>query len=190
MIMNKFTVILFLFVAILFSCSEEDPYAVPKRMNMGYLFDSLEYEQEKWLDCGGNHDTTGMGAHKYFCTMFGFVPYKKLEYAEKDLKDVIFREGKPDCFCLDTLHYGFCFNKRKGWIFPFDDFDSECEEDTIIPCQSLYRIQRLLNHPTCLMQISIWHNSSRYLRLYSLVSDSENKVFWGCQASVDYHNIW
>ncbi len=214
----KFAVIISLLVVACFSCQMEDPYAIPKRMNMGYLFDSLEYEQERWLDCDGNHDTTPTciirppkteimyilsdpfdstkiadgydtiyyDPHRMYCTMFGFIPYKKLKYAGTEIEDVIQKEGNPNGIWIDTLHYGYRRDNRGEWIFPFEEF-FDSEGAGLDSCQSVYRILFLLNHPTCLVQSSVWENDKRFLILRSLVYDGRNRVFWGYQGPSGFY---
>lgn len=169
----------------LFLCSCSDPYKIPRNRNIGYLYDSLQYEQERWMDCGV-HDTTNIGAHSMYCSMLAFVPYCKLEYANKDIAEVIMQEGSPQQTWRDTLHYGFAEDKRGEWMFPFVEFyDSEGRGPD--SCQAVYRIQNILNHPFCVVQTSVWEDSVRYLRLNSLVSESSNHVFWGLQAQSGFH---
>lgn len=213
--MEKFIILLLSFVAFFTSCGKNDPYEIPRSINMGFLYDSLEYEQERWLDCGGNHDTTLMriiilelghtfsakynkesevnvydtvytDPHRMYCTMFGFVPYKQLEFAGKEIEEVIRVEGVPDGVWLDTLHYGYKCDKRGEWFFPFEEFyDSEgVGPDS---CQSVYRIQYLLNSPICIVQRSVWKNEKRFLMLRSLVSNGHNTVFLGYQGISGFH---
>lgn len=177
--MNR--IIFSLGIAYLFCCcSDIDAYRIPRSQNMGYLYDSLLYKQEHWMDCG-IHDTINMGAHRIYCSMVAFVPYCNLKYANKEIEEVIIQEGNPQMIMRDTLHYGFIEDKNGEWFFPFEDFyDSEGNGPD--SCQAVYRIQSILNHSSCIVQTSIWEDSVRYLRLSSLVSEGSNHVFWGLQA--------
>ena len=182
----KIGLILILEIAILFSsCSKTDSYSIPKGLNMGYLYDSLQYEQEQWMVCG-THYTTNLGAHRMYCSLLEFIPYCNLNYADKELKEVILKEGTPQETWRDTLHYGYIKDNQGEWIFPFVEFyDSEgLGPDS---CQAVYRIQNILNHPCCIVQTSIWEDSVRYLRLNSLVKENRNLVFWGLQAQSGFH---
>ena len=164
-------------IALLCSCT--DTYKVPQSLNMGYLYDSLQYEQERWGDCGV-HDTTNMGDHRFFCSMMSYVPYCNIKYASMEIEEVIRLEGCPQKTWIDTLQYGFKQTQNGEWFFPFVDFYDQEEEKTIA-CQALSRIQNILNHPSCVVQTSIWEDGVRHLRLHSLVEGDSNQVFWGRQ---------
>lgn len=82
-------IMLCMFSILSYSCKKEieDPFAIPKSMNLGYLFDSLEYEIERpWFTCDGNHDSIGRESwHSCFCRLNGYIPYKELKFAGESM---------------------------------------------------------------------------------------------------------
>lgn len=190
---NMKKLILCLFVILSFSCKKEivDSYAIPKSMNLGYLFDSLEYEKEKSLfTCDGNHDSiyNDGNIHKGFCRLYGYIPYKESKYVGVSMDSVYSKEGSPKYSWTDLAHYGYIWSKEYGyphWEFVVVDFidqDPFADEVKLVECQEVYRIQKLLNDSTCIVHHAIWRNSERYLSLWSLKTDSSNQVFYGFQA--------
>lgn len=177
-----------MFSILSYSCKKEieDPYAIPKSMNLGYLYDSLEYEKERpWFTCDGNHDSIGRESwHSCFCRLNGYIPYKELKFAGESMDSVYSKEGSPQHSYTFLAHYGYCSSELDSlqWEFVVGDYvDNDGFTRKLIHCQEVYRIQKLLNDSTCIIHHAMWRNKERYLDLWSLETDSNNLVFYGFQ---------